>query len=178
MDREQAMMDAEKKRTNAMLKVLIPITAVVIVLTVIVGFFANKAGNKSTVTANEFIEIAYHQKLEVNDVKDELNKDKEMFKTALIAMIDEDNSVYFLKFGEKQNAKSYFANAARGFKSEVKESGTDNSQQKEFENYCYYTATANGKYMYVTRVKNTVLYANVDEDKAEEVKKLIKSIGY
>lgn len=178
MDREQAIMDAEKRRTKAILKFLIPVTAVVVILTVIVGFIANKAGNKNAITANEFIEIAYHQKLEVSDVKDELNKDKDMFKSALIALLDEDDSVYFFKFKEKQDAKAYFASGARAFKSEVKEAGVDNSQQKEYENYCYYTATANGKYMHIIRVKNTVFYANVNEEQTENVKKLIKSIGY
>ena len=52
---------------------------------------------------------------------------------------------YFLEFKKKGSAKSYFANVARKFKTEVNESGFDNSESKDYENYCYYTATVNGK---------------------------------
>lgn len=179
MEKVEAIMEAEKRRNRAILKVLIPITAIVVILAIVVGFIANTKGNRNTISANEFTEIAFHQKYQVTNImtSDALEK-KDLFKNALVTYLDEKNTVFFFEFKEKADAKSYFASVARKFKTEVKKSGSDNSDSINYENYCYYKANVDGKYMHVVRVKNTVLYANVDKSMADEVESLVRSIGY
>ena len=171
------MLRAEKKRTRAILYVLIPITVIVVALAVIVGMMANKAGGKTAVTGAKFAEISEQQGYVAINVTEELDSPG-LFKSAYITKIDEDNSVFFLEFKEKKDAKSYFANAARKFKTEVKNAGADNSMQEDLENYCYYIAAVNGQYYHVVRVKDTVLYANVSENHSEIIKKIVSAIGY
>lgn len=177
MEQEKVILNAEKKRTRAMLKVLVPITIIVVALTIIAVILANKAGNKTSVTGSRFAEISQEQGFVAVNVIEQLDSPG-LFESAYITNLDDNNGIFFLEFKEKKDAKSYFANAARKFKVEVKEAGEDNSKQEDLENYCYYIATVNGQYMHVVRVKDTVLYAQVDEDHTKTVQKMVSEIGY
>lgn len=177
INNEQAMINAEKIRNRKILKVLIPITLIVIILAAIAVIMANKAGNKTPVSSSEFMESASQNGCAVASIKEQLGKD-EMFVSASAAQIDEDNAVHYFEFKRKADAKSYFAVVARGFKNDAKEANVSNAEEKELENYCYYSANVNGKYLRVVRVKNTVIWANVDDVHTTVVKKIIAAIGY
>lgn len=177
LNNEQVLMDAEKLRTRKILKFLIPVTLIVVILAVIVVIIANKAGNKTPVSSKEFIESASVHGCAVADMKKQLGKD-EMFISAHVAQICENNAVYYLEFKKKTDAKSYFAVVARNFKDDIQKGVATNVQEKDLENYCYYSANANGKYQYVVRVKNTVIWADVDDKHTPVVKKIIATIGY
>ena len=49
---------------------------------------------------------------------------------------------------------------------------------KAFYNYNKYTLKANGQYMYLSRIDNTLLYCNVQTKYEKAAKKLIKKLGY
>ena len=48
----------------------------------------------------------------------------------------------------------------------------------ERSDYCKYAVTATDTYMYIARVKNTVIYASSDVENKEEIEQFIKAINY
>ncbi len=166
-----------KAHNRKILWVLIPITVIVIILTIIVVIMVNKAGGKTPVSAEEFVKAARKNNLLAQDVKSGIEK-TEVFEDAYIVKFDDNNAVYFFELDNKANAKSYFASVARDLKEKLKYAGTINKTEKNLENYSYYIATTDKKYMHVVRVKNTVVFADVDKAYKRTVEKLIKDIGY
>ena len=45
-------------------------------------------------------------------------------------------------------------------------------------NYATYSLTTNGKYKYLSRIDNTLVYIDVDESYKDIVKDIMKEIGY
>ena len=46
------------------------------------------------------------------------------------------------------------------------------------KNYSIYSLSTNGKYKYLSRIDNTLVYIDVDEDYKDIVKDIMKEIGY
>lgn len=46
------------------------------------------------------------------------------------------------------------------------------------KNYSSYSITTGGKYKFVERVEKTVIYLNVDKEYKDDVKDLVKELGY
>jgi len=173
----EAKIAADKRRTKKMLSVLIPATVIMIILAVLAGIYANKAGNKTAVSGDKFVNVITNAGFKVYDIMGELEEEN-IFKSAYAVEHENGDFTYFLEFKKKGNAKSYFASVARKFKTEVNEAGIDNSDSKDYENYCYYAATVNGKYLHIVRVKNTVIYAEVSEDNMNSVQTIVNKIKY
>ncbi len=171
---ETAAIKAEKRRTKKMLMVLVPITVIVIALTILVGIMANKAGGKSPVSADKYAETSVNMGYETLKFDDEFENIEKVFVTKF----DEENNVFFFEFKNKDKAKLYFAAEAREMKRIVNEAGKECINSEELENYWCYEANVNGKYMHIIRVKDTVLYADVDEKYMDDIKKIVQAIGY
>ena len=186
MNNEQAMLYAEKERTKKMLKFLIPVTIVMIILAIVVGIYANTAGNKkpasaetfniaaTTVIKGSFDEEAGYATVSVLDQLD----NKKMFSDVIVCPIDENNSIYYYVFNNKGNAKSFFSGNARKMKTAMKDALPDDIEQENLENYSFYTASANGRYATIIRVNKTVFYADVEEEHADKVKKIVNMLDY
>ncbi len=174
---EEDIIKAEKDRTRKMMKVLIPITAVVIILAVIAGIIANKMGNKSVITVDDFIVITHTNGYELFDVKEEL-ENKDMFDRVLVAKKGDDNTVYFLIFKNAGDAKSFFAGTAKKYKAAASQAGVTEAIKTDYENYANYIVNANETYMHVARVRNTVVFSEVPEKHQPDIEKLIEEINY
>lgn len=182
-----SLAESERKRTNKILKFLIPATVIMVVLAVAAGIYANKAGNKKPASAEEFQIAATNV---INDTFDEKKdgyaaisvvdqlENKDMFKDVLVCPVDENNSIYYYVFKNKGNAKSFFAGNARKMKEATKNALPENIKQENLENYSYYTASADGKYATIIRVGKTVFYAHVDDKHADKIKKIVEMLDY
>lgn len=185
MDKEQAIFSAEKKRTGKILMVLIPATVVMIILAVIAGVYANMLDNERkvetsdgfiiTATSDSFISAA--KKSGYEEIYNEKENMPKIVKSAIIAVKDDD-LIRFLEFKKTDDAKSFFALKAREFKEEAKKAGVTDAKERREENYTYYTASVESKYMHVVRVKNTVIFATAIEKNKANVENIIKELKY
>lgn len=187
MEKEQAMLSAEKKRTKKILMVLVPATIIVIILAIVAAIYANMAGGKKSASSQDFIIAAttavngtYDEEKAANiaiSVVEQI-ENKDIFKDILVCKIDENNSAYYYIFENKRDAQNFFAGNARKLKKETKNALPENIKQEKFENYSYYTVSADGKYATIIRVNKTVFFANVDEAHTDKIKKIVKMLDY
>ena len=61
---------------------------------------------------------------------------------------------------------------------ELQATDTSISSTASMKNYSKYSLSANGKYKYLSRIDNTLVYIDIDESYKDTVKDLIKEIGY
>ncbi len=83
-------------------------------------------------------------------------------------------SVDFMVLDSEANAQSSFETNKDTFESVSGGATTEVNGT----NYSSYTKNADGKYMYVCRVDNTLVYANVDSEYKDAASALIQAIGY
>ena len=166
-----------------MLKVLIPATVIMIILAIVAGIFANKAGNKKPASSEDFqvaattaVNGSYNENANIAvSVLSQL-ENKKMFKDVIVCPIDENNSVYFYAFKNKGDAKSFFAGNARKLKEATV--NTIDDKQENLENYSYYKASADDRYVAIVRVNKTVLYADVKKEHKDKIETIIESLNY
>lgn len=88
-------------------------------------------------------------------------------------------STYQIEFYEIDtidNAKEFYSNNKKIFE-ESKVSGSSDSYV-ELGNHEKYTLKSGDTYKVISRIDNTIVYANVNKEYKNEVKKAIKEIGY
>jgi hypothetical protein len=95
-----------------------------------------------------------------------------------VALKENSYQIEFFDFTDVDHAvSSYDTNKAK-FKKEVEDSSSSSYVETNIGNYSVYTTTVNGKYKYICRVDNTLLYIDVDEKYKDEVKDIVKELGY
>ncbi len=87
---------------------------------------------------------------------------------------DERYTIEYYSFDSEMSAQAFYAQKQVEFTS----TGAQASTELNSGNYSKYAQTFKGKYGVVSRVSNTVVYLNVNSDYSQEVKELLKDIGY
>ena len=86
------------------------------------------------------------------------------YQVEFYTLTDDEKAVYFYNIN-----KTIFENSKQGLTSET---------NAELKNYCKYTLNNNGKYNVISRINNTAIYLDVDEEYKDIIKDLLKEIGY
>lgn len=134
-------------------------------------------GNKKAITSDEFISIAEEQGLITSDLTLEASTTYGYVKSAVFAYNSKgDLQVEFYVVDDKSKAQSLF----NGNKSNIVEakSGSYKDKSVNLANYSTYELTTNGTYFYIARVDNTLFYAEASESYKDEIKSLVKKMGY
>lgn len=134
-------------------------------------------GNKKAITSEKFILLAEEQGLNTTDLTLEAAATYSYVKSAVFAYNTEgDLQVEFYVLEDKDKAKSLF----NGNKSIVEEGKTGSYKDKSINlaNYNTYEISTNGFYVYISRVDNTLFYAEASESYKDEIKALVKKMGY
>ena len=94
---------------------------------------------------------------------------------AYIAQKD-DYQIEFYKLSSEENAVNmYDTNKA---KFETQKGNNATSTNANMKNYSTYSLNSNGKYKYISRIDDTFVYVDVDENNKEAIRDIIKEIGY
>ena len=179
-------MNGTERNNKRALLILIPATVIMIVLAVVVGIYANKAGGKSPASLEEFKVAAtsavngnYDAETEegfVFDLKEQVGDDR--FKEICMCRIDEGSNIFYYEFKNKGDAKSFFAGNARKLKKETVDAPAESITQEDLESYSYYSAQTEDRYVNIIRVNKTVLYVDVEPANKEKAEKVIKMLNY
>ena len=89
---------------------------------------------------------------------------------------DSTYQIEFYELSDSDYASSFFNNNKKTFE-DSKSSGSAETSVSAGNN-AKYTLTTNGKFKVVSRIDNTVIYLNVDDDYKSSVKDVLKDLGY
>ncbi len=134
-------------------------------------------GKKEALTYGQFYSRMSDKGFVLTNVGSQFENYKAISKAYVARSKELTYQIEFYELTSDENAVSFFDNNKRIFEeslgSVVKSKVSINGK-----NYSKFTANSNGYYMLVSRVKNTVVFARVDEKYAKEVKDIIKGLGY
>lgn len=84
--------------------------------------------------------------------------------------------IEFYELTNNSYAKNFFNNNKAIFESSKGSAATETNLNAK--NYSKYTLSSNGKYKVVSRINNTVIYADVDDTYKDTVKSILDELGY
>lgn len=138
-------------------------------------FLLTGCGDKVALTSTEFNNKMTEKGYNVVNVKEQFEYD--YITDALVAVSsDKKYQIEFYVLSTDDYAASFYGNNKTIFENSKTSNNTETSVN--LGNHSKYTLTTNGKFKVVSRIKNTVIYLNVDEVYKNEVKDVLKSLGY
>lgn len=149
------------------------------IIKIIIAFnlllFLTACSNKEKIDSAKFKDVMTSKGYNVVDVTEKTDSDA---ATSVLIAMSKDNT-YQVEFFELVNEETAI-NTYNINKSNFLENKSSKYSQteKDVKNYSKYTLTSSGKYMVVSRIENTLVYANVTDDKKDEIKSVLKELGY
>lgn len=147
-----------------------------IILTVVVlTFLLTGCGTKNVKTTKDFTALANSYDLSTQNVKESQYSSDNSIKEGYVAYNNNWQIEFYVLDTVKTASSNYDTNVEI-----FNESKGNSSSYVEFEgkNYKSYSLSSNGQFMYICRVDNTFIYANVSEEYKDDVKAFIKEFGY
>ena len=155
----------------------VAVIIIALVVTGIVGgiFLVKKYVNisKKSITGDKFVEIMEDNGFKVSDVKYQFKNADVKVKEAYVAQKDE-YQIEFYTLKDEDDADLFFRINREKF-------DTDSAKTKvelSGKNYASFNVEANGKYKFLERIDETVIYINVDKEFKSDVKDMVKTLGY
>lgn len=156
------------------MKKSIKITIAVIVTAIVIAIvcFAIMQSGKKAITVEQFEAKAKEKGYRIADIQNDITEKEEIINAKLA--ISEDYS-YFISFYELKdnNAASNFYKEQKEEFSKTKEEGNE-PVEKSSKSYEEYSLKSNGKYLYISRIENTIVQLNVKESEEQKVKEFLK----
>lgn len=154
-------------------RILISIGALIIILgTIYLAYFLN---TKRAITSDKFIEIIEKEKFKAYNVTNQFGEDH--VKNATVAYNEKlGYQLEFIVFNNNDSAKNAFNLNKKTFEQNKKE--IDKLESSSNNKYSVYSLTTNDKFMYISRINNTLIYVNIDGSFKTDGIKLINKLGY
>ncbi len=168
--------------------VMIAIIVAIVVLVVIAGIaiFINVNGGSNTdnnkdkqaISASEFKTLMEQKGYSILDATDQF-KSYEKIKQVYVAMsTDYSYKIEFYEVEDDAYATSFYNTNRYTFRTSKSDSDEETENNGEIENYSKYTLTSDTNYKLVTRINNTIIYADVNIDDKDNVENVLKELGY
>lgn len=167
-----------KKKMGILGKIIIGASVFAISAIIAAVILLVNLNNKKPVSAKEFESIAKSNGYIVG-IDDQLENSYDYIENVRIAIDTEDNyqiDLYILT--DDEYAKEIFENNKAMLDDVAKEEGNSSYRETSSSKYDGYSATTSESYLYVARIENTVVYANVNIEHQDEVQEFIKELGY
>ncbi len=161
------------------MKKVVLIALIVVVMVVVIGrviFINLNNKEKTSITASSFYTTMSQKGYIVQDASSQY-ANYDYVKQVYIAT-SEDYS-YQIKFYELLNdsyAISFYNNIKPIFGSS--KGNAPVATNVALNNYSKYTLPLNGKYMVISRINNTIIYVDVDDNYKDTVKSILDELGY
>jgi hypothetical protein len=142
---------------------------------VVMAFLLTGCGTKNVKTANDFVALAEDSNLSTKNIKEGQYASDNTIKEGYVAY-NNNWQIEFYVLDTEATASSNFDTNVKIF--EDSKGNSSSYVSLEGKNYEAYSLISNGQYMYICRVENTFIYANVSEEYQKDVKAFIKNFGY
>lgn len=145
-----------------------------VVFLIVVLFSLTGCMNKKALSVDEVKSIVEKNGFQVTDTK--YKYESFDYITDVLQLGDSNFYIQFIVTNDTEKAKQLFESNKQIIDSYRK--GTYTNSSTNGKNYETYKLVSNGYYMYVSRVDNTLIYANEKEEYKEEVQKIIDALKY
>ena len=160
--------------------IILIVSLVSVALLVCIGLamlFINLNKEKEAITAAKFASTMSQKGYVVQDSKQQFAS-YDYIKSSYIAVTqDLSHQVEFYELTNEEFAKSFYENNKAKFESS-KSGIVSSSLNLNGKNWSKYALSSEGKYKVISRVGNTAIYLNVDNNYKDIVNKLLDEIGY
>lgn len=152
------------------LKIILSIVLLIVIFIIILSIFFSIKGNKKSITEEKFIS----EMTNIGYTSSKVTTSSTVIDTYLA---EKDNlKIYFNVASSEQLATNNFNIIKSKYENLKVESSAETSVS--INSYSKYTLLNNEYYMVVTRIGNTVMYAQVDKQEKDIVKDIFKQLGY
>lgn len=160
-----------------MKKVLIVIGIIVVALIgIFVALFSTLNKEKASMSADTFNNTMVTKGYVMTDTTSQFEQYGN-YMTKSYAAQKSGYQIEFYELSSVENAISMYNTNQQKFESQ-KSNDLSTSTTVNLKNYSTYSLTTNGKYKYLSRIDNTLIYVDVDETYKDTVKDIMKEIGY
>lgn len=159
-----------------MKKLLITVTALIIVVAIAGVIFVNLNKEKPSITASSFYTTMSQKGYSVEDATNQVEGDNVVKQIYVAVSEDYSYQIEFWEFLDDSYATSFYNENKAIFESSKGNVSAETSVG--FKNYSKYTLSSNGKYMVVSRIDNTAIYVDVDDNCKDTVKAILNELGY
>ena len=161
------------KKSLVITLVIIGVVLVSIIGLVIMGALSVSKARES-LTAKEFENIMLSKDFKIIDAKDQFPNTPHL-EEALIALND-NYQIEFYVLTNSEYADTMFIN--NQYNLEANKGDVSSYSTINFANGAKYTLSTNGKFSVITKIDNTLVYLNVDNEHKEDVKLILDEINY
>lgn len=131
---------------------------------------------KTPVTTADFTALAQTKDFIVEDASSQFSDYDYIKEVTIVAPKSLDYQIEFYVLSDAAHAQSFFENNKTNFEMNKGNAYTDSSSSGK--NYAVYKLNSNGKYMFLERVDNTVVYVDTDKKNQEAVEAFMKELKY
>lgn len=132
--------------------------------------------DKKSITADEFKNTMESNDYTVQEATDQFSEYDYVEKVYIALSSDSSYQIEFYQLSDDDYATSFYNNNKSIF--EESKSSKNSETSVSMANYSKYTLETNGKYKVISRINNTAIYLNVDAEYKEDVKSILKKLGY
>ena len=130
---------------------------------------------KKAITGDKFIEVAKNNNLTVIDAYEQMSQ-YGVIQTALLAKAADGWQIEFYILNTDSDAKDMYETNRKIF--EDSKGSSSKEKYLTLKNYSMYNLVSGGRYMYLSKIDNTLLYVRIDDKYTDNVKKIVKELGY
>lgn len=161
-----------------MKKVLLTVSILLIVLISAVGFmiYSIVTKEKDSISAEQFRSLMEERGYLIFDVTSQYEEYGYVEKAYIATTSDKKYQIEFYVLSDDEEA-IYFYNTNKII-FENSKGGVSSQTTSEISNYSKYALSSNDKYMVISRINNTAIYLNVEDEYKDIIKDLLKEIGY
>ncbi|MGM9881746.1 MAG: hypothetical protein ACI31S_02755 [Bacilli bacterium] len=139
-------------------------------------FLLTGCGNKTALTSENFKSKMEGNNFVVQDATSQMASYDYITKVYLAIDSSYNYQIEFYELSDAASASSFYNNNKSIFEESKSSSAVETSVSSG--NNAKYTLTTNGKYKVVSRINNTVIYVNANDEYKTEVKDLLEELGY
>lgn len=130
---------------------------------------------RKPITSDSFETVAESIDYETKDVTKTLSSNKGITK-AMVARVENKYQIEYYTLDDAEVAQKMYNRNKKRFETQKK--SKDKAEEINSNNYSEYKLTTNGKYKLLSKIDNTLLYADVDEQYKDNVINFAKQLGY
>ncbi len=130
---------------------------------------------RKPISSDSFKLVGESDDYEITDVTESLNNNKGIMK-ALVARVKNKYQVEYYTLDDSEVAQKMYDRNKKRFESQKNDN--DKAEIVETDNYSEYKLLTRGKYKLLSKIDNTLVYADVDEQYKDSVVEFAKQLGY
>lgn len=172
------MKSLKNERGIGLLPFILAFVAILVIAGAVVGVvIINKNINKEPISARDFKDIMKDKDFEIIDAKENQFAEYDYIEKAYVALEEDyDYQIEFYKLDKEDDAIDFYEHNKEIFEDSKGSSSVGN--ETKMGNNSKYTLKTKNEYKVVSRIENTVIYVDVDEKYEDEVKEILKEMGY